>query len=94
LKIYETMNARIEKMNKEKSFIVEQKELNKLAEQIIGVINKYHSQVVKQESLLKAAIIDLTEVPTMQPQMQRIAYLTALKDAASNIQKFLETSSR
>lgn len=94
LKLHEKINSHILKMEKDKNHMTKQEELNKYAEQIITIINKYHAEVVKWESFLKAAIVDLTEVPSMQPQMQRIAILTAMKDACTNIQSFLDTSTR
>ncbi len=75
---------------KEKDHPVLQKEVDLAAKQIITVINDHHSEIARWETYLKNAIIDLTEVPYMQPQMQRIAFETSIKAAVKNLQSFLD----
>lgn len=88
-KIKQHIDNIIGKMQKNSSFSPTRNQLEEHAEDLIDLINDHHDDVVAHESHLKAAIIDLTEVPEMAPQMQRIAYLTALKDASQKMQLFL-----
>jgi hypothetical protein len=76
-------------MHKEHHFTPTRDQLGEFATQIIAFINDHHAQTKPYESYLKAAIIDLTEVPEMAPQMQRIAFLTSLKDASKELNLFL-----
>lgn len=84
-KISASIELIIKKMDKESQYMPKRELLEEYAEEIIDLINDHHAELGEFESFLKAAIIDLTEVPDMAPQMQRIAFLTALKDALSNL---------
>lgn len=88
-KIKSRVDALITKMHKDNKFTPTRDQLEENAEMLIDFIGKYHSKTAAYESHLKAAIIDLTEVPQMNPQMQRIAFQTALKDASQRIDLFL-----
>lgn len=88
-KIKSRIDALISKMHKDAHFTPTRDQLDQCAELLIDYINDHHSKAAPHESHLKAAIIDLTEVPQMNPQMQRIAFLTALKDASQRIDLFL-----
>jgi regulator of sigma D len=88
-KIKSRLDALIVKMQKEPHFTPTRDQLDDYAEQLIDYINQYHTKTAPHESHLKAAIIDLTEVPQMSPQMQRIAFLTALKDATQRLELFI-----
>ncbi len=88
-KIKSRIDALILKMQKDEHFTPTRDQLDEYAELIIDYISHYHSKTAPYESHLKAAIIDLTEVPQMNPQMQRIAFLTALKDASQRMDLFL-----
>ena len=79
----------ITKMQKEPKYTPTRGQLEECAEMILDYINQYHAQIAPHTSHLKAAIIDLTEVPQMSPQMQRISFLTSMKDATKNIDLFL-----
>lgn len=79
----------ISRMRKDHHFSPTRDNLDVIAEEIIDFINTYHSKTSHHESHLKAAIIDLTEVPVMSPQMQRIAFLAALEDASKEIDLFM-----
>ena len=64
--------------------------LDELADQLIHVCNTYHETIMPWDKHLKAAIIDLTEVPIiMGPKMQRFAFATALNDASKSLDLFL-----
>lgn len=88
LSIRDDLYSHWEKMKKQESYCPTVQELDKYAEKIIKFIDKNHKEVDKTKSLLKDAIIDLTEIPLMHPQMQRLAIHTALRDACENIDKF------
>jgi hypothetical protein len=85
------VDALISKLQKQNSFTPTRDEVEKFAVQINDVIMKNRDKVRSFESYLKAAIIDLTEIPEMHPQMQRISFLTALKDASQKLQLFLSS---
>jgi hypothetical protein len=53
-------------------------------------MNQYHDQVHNHENFLKAALIDLTAIPEMAPQIQKLSFLTALKEASKELQLFLK----
>jgi methyl-accepting chemotaxis protein len=80
----------ISKIHKQSAYNPTRSEVEKYAVQINEVIMKNRESVRQFESFLKAAIIDLTEVPEMHPQMQRISFITALKDASQKLQLFLD----
>jgi hypothetical protein len=88
-KIKSRIDALITKMQKDANFTPTREQLEEIAETIIDFINNNHAKIAPHESYLKAAIIDLTEVPVMAPQMQRISFLTALKDSSHEIDLFL-----
>jgi hypothetical protein len=83
------IDALIFKMQKDEHYNPTREELEKYANTIIHYINHNHDKIAPHESYLKAAVIDLTEAPEMAPQMQRIAFLTALKDASHEVELFL-----
>lgn len=88
-KVKRNIDTLITKMQKDAKYTPTRDILEDEARSLIALINAHHSQVQPFEAHLKAAIIDLTEVPEMSPQMQRIAFQTALKDASAKIQLFL-----
>jgi hypothetical protein len=89
MKIKSNIDSIIEKMQRKQNYSPDRKDLEKCAKQLIDFINEEHEAVVAHQSYLKAAIIDLTEVPEMAPQMQRISFLTALRDASKNMDLFI-----
>ena len=88
-KIKGRVDALITKMQKDTKFSPTRDQLEEYAESLIDFINDNHAKSAPYESHLKAAIIDLTEVPEMNPQMQRIAFSTALKDASQRLELFI-----
>jgi hypothetical protein len=80
----------ISKMQKDTKYTPTRDDIEIYAVQINDIVVQNREKVRQFESFLKAAIIDLTEVPEMHPQMQRISFLTALKDASQKIQLFLD----
>jgi hypothetical protein len=88
-KIKGRVDALIAQMQKDAKFTPTRDQLEEYAELIIDHINDHHAKTAPYESHLKAAIIDLTEVPEMNPQMQRISFLTALKDASQKIDLYI-----
>lgn len=87
-KIQEKLEHLKTKMQNKATYCPERAELEQYATQIISVINQFHPLIKDHERFLKAAVIDLTEVPVMHAQMQRIAIETALKDAIRNLEDF------
>jgi hypothetical protein len=87
--IKDQVDTMIQKMQKNEKFSPKRENLDELGELIIDYIAKNHTKAIAHHSYLKGAVIDLTEVPEMAPQMQRIAYLTALKDASHQIELYL-----
>ncbi len=79
----------ITKMQKQADYTPSRDELEEYAEQLIDYISRNHAVITPHERYLKAAIIDLTEVPQMAPQMQRISFLTCLRDASKNLNEFM-----
>ncbi|SRR5581483_198260 len=88
-KIKGEIDALITKMKKDSKHSPTREQLADHAKALIGYINHNHSRIAAHESYLKAAVIDLTEVPQMSQQMQRIAFLTALKDASHEMALFI-----
>ena len=82
------LHTLFEKMNKDEGFCPKVQDLDKHAKVILKYINKHHKACDKTKSSLKDAIIELTEIPLMHHEMQRIAIRTALKMACENIDKF------
>lgn len=64
-------------------------QLESCAERLLDYIIRHDASIESIKSYLKAAVIDLTEIPRMAPQMQRIATLTAIKSALHEIDRFL-----
>ncbi len=88
-KIKSDIDGLISKMQKESQFTPTRAELDEIAENIMDFRGKNRSEVASHEKYLKAAVIDLTEVPVMAAQMQRISFLAALKDASHEVDLFL-----
>lgn len=89
LKIKNDIDSLIMKMQKNPNFSPTRAQLEDSAEDLLEYIRKNHSETAAHQTYLKAAIIDLTEVPEMAPQMQRISFMTALKDASHELELFL-----
>jgi hypothetical protein len=89
LRIKNQIDTMISHMHRKSDYTPTREEIEFCAEELIDFLNKYRSKTSPDERFLKTAIIDLTEVPVMTAQMQRIAFLTALQEASSNIEKFL-----
>ncbi len=86
----EVLEQLLTTLSKSKDFPTLQQGIDQCAKDLIGITAKYHTQISKYESYLKNAIIDLTEVPHMQPQMQKIAFEVAIGAAIKNLHSFLE----
>lgn len=92
-KIVGQLDSLLGKLSKASDVPHLQQDIEASAKQIISIINAEHSKIVKLESYLKNAIIDLTEIPVMQPEMQKIAFQAGIKAAIDNLQLFLANSS-
>ncbi len=69
-----------------------QNSINQCAKDLLLVINTHRDAIAKTESFLKNAIIDLTEVPYMQVQMQKIAFEVAIRASVKNLESFLDNN--
>jgi hypothetical protein len=88
-KIKGEIDGLITKMQKQSDFTPTRDELETYAEQLLDFISRNHDVITPHDRFLKAAVIDLTEVPEMAPQMQRISFLTCLRDASKNMNEFM-----
>lgn len=89
-KVKTQLDKLISKMHKDTKYVPTRNDVEQYAILINDIMMSNRNKIRQFESYLKAAIIDLTEVPEMHPQMQRISFLTALKDASQKIQLFLD----
>lgn len=76
-------------LSKNKDYPTLQKEVDSCAKEIIDITHKHHEKLGKLQTHLKNAIIDLTEVPIMHPQMQKIAFEVAIQAAIKNLEIFI-----
>ena len=91
LKIKNQIDTMIAHMQRKNDYSPTRDDLEYCAEELITLLNKYKEKTAPNERFLKTAVIDLTEVPDMAPQMQRISFLTALRDASANIDQYLNS---
>lgn len=89
-KLKAKIDSLISKIQQDEYFSPSREEIEKHAKTLIDFMNQYHNQVYDHESFLKAALIDLTAIPEMPPQMQKLSFLTALKEASKELQLFLK----
>jgi len=87
--IADRLEALLHKTEKTTQFIMPQTEIDACAREVIDIINQYHASIYKFESYLKNAIIDLTEIPYMQPHVQKISFEISVRAALNNLQAFL-----
>ena len=90
--IMETLTILLSKISKANDYPALQEEMDRCAKEIISIIGESHSKIVKIESYLKNALIDLTEIPHMQPEMQKIAFQVGIKAAIDNLKLFIDHS--
>lgn len=89
LEIKHQIDKTLDTMRKNRNFTPERADLDKLSKKTLELVQKYHPSMSPQQKTLLVAVVDLTEIPVMQPVMQRVAFETALKDASKNIHRFL-----
>lgn len=89
-KLKAKVDSLISKIQQDEHFNPSREEINKQAKVLIDLMNQYHEQVRNHENHLKAALIDLTAIPEMTPQMQKLSFLVALKEASKELQLFLK----
>ena len=90
--IMDQLDQLLIKLSKSKDCPSLQQGIDQCAKDLLGIIQKNHASIAKFESYLKNAIIDLTEVPHMQTQMQKIAFEVAIRAAITNLKSFLENA--
>lgn len=89
LRIKNQIDTMISHMERKSNYTPTRDEIEFCAEELINFIAKNKAKIKADEHLLKTAIIDLTEVPEMSAELQRIAFLTAMRTASDNIETFL-----
>lgn len=89
-KLKAKIDSLISKIQQDEHFNPSREELNKQARVLIDLMNQYHEQILNHENHLKAALIDLTAIPEMVPQVQKFSFLVALKEASKELQLFLK----
>lgn len=89
-KLKAKIDSLISKIQQDKHFNPSREEIGKHAKTLIDLMNQYHDQIYNHENFLKAALIDLTAIPEMEPQMQKLSFLTSLKEASKELQLFLK----
>ncbi len=82
----------LHRMKKEPNFTPERDDLIDLSRQVVELIQKYHPKITSEEKQLLMAVIDLNDAPQMQSWSQRISFEVALKDAAKNLEQYLENN--
>lgn len=80
-------------LSKEKDYPALQEEIDSCAKEIIHITYTHQEKLGKLMSFLKNATIDLTEVPVMSPQMQKIAFEVAIQGAIKNLDAFVNQAS-
>ncbi|MBS0620168.1 MAG: hypothetical protein JSS61_01750 [Verrucomicrobia bacterium] len=90
LKLKGNIDGWISKMHKNENLIPSRDQLGEIAKSILEFHNAHHAALKSLDSYLKKAVIDLTEVPAMVPALERVAFLTALKDASKQLELFIE----
>ena len=89
----QVINDRLEKLltelSKNKDYPSLQDEMDTCAKSIIKITDTHYEKLGQFTTHLKNAIVDLTEVPFMHPQMQKIAFEVALQAAIKNLETFL-----
>ncbi len=89
LRIKNQIDTMISHMERKSNYTPTRDEIEFCAEEMIEFIAKNKPKIKADEHYLKTAIIDLTEVPEMTNELQRVAFLTALKTASKNVEYFL-----
>jgi hypothetical protein len=83
------LNKLISELSKNKDYPSLQGDIDSCAKEIIDITQKHYEKLGPAISHLKNAIIDLTEVPYMHPQMQKIAFEVAIQSAVKHLDTFL-----
>lgn len=91
--VMDTLDQLLLTLTKNKDVPTLQQDVDNSAEELMSIMSKHSKEIGKYTSYLKNAIIDLTEVPQMQPQMQKVAFQEAIKAAKKNLQTFLDNTS-
>jgi hypothetical protein len=89
LKVKNQIDTMISHMERKSNYTPTRDEVEFCAEELIDFMARHKPKIKADERHLKIAIIDLTEIPEMSADLQRIAFLTALRTASTNIDLFL-----
>lgn len=88
--IKQEIDKLLEKMKRETSYTPDRTLLDRFSAKAVELVQKHHPKIAEAQKTLLTAVIDLTEIPTMHPKMQRVAYQTALREASKNLGSYLE----
>ncbi|MBX9924110.1 MAG: hypothetical protein K2Y01_08375 [Rhabdochlamydiaceae bacterium] len=83
------LNELFANLSRNKDYPALQGEIDSCAKEIISITHTHYEKIGNLISYLKNAIIDLTEVPYMHPQMQKIAFEVAIQAAIKNLESFI-----
>lgn len=89
VQIKQEIDKILQNMKKNPHYTPQREEVEIFAQRTLELVQKYHPLISPEQKMLLIAVIDLTEIPQMHPKMQKVAYETALKDAANNIKEYL-----
>ena len=90
--IKDKLNQLLIELSKSEDIPTLQNKIDQNAKELLALVSENHKTIFKTESYLKNAIIDLTEVPYMQPQMQKIAFEVAIRASIKNLGAFLDST--
>ena len=89
-KIQQEISALLQQMKKNQNYTPNRSDVEKIGSKMVSVLRQHQPRVnTAQNTLLKEAVVDLTEIPVMQPSAQRISIQTALNDASQCLKEYL-----
>ena len=90
MEIKKQIETLLSRMEKDGKFCPSRDTLDGIGEQMIHACNRYHATIALWDKYLKAAIIDVTEVPIINaPELQRVSFRGAMQDAVMNLEQLL-----
>jgi hypothetical protein len=89
-KIQQEIQALLVQMKKNQNYTPNRSDVEKIGSKMVSVLKQYQPTVnATQNTLLKEAVVDLTEIPVMQASAQRVSIQTALTDASQCLKEYL-----
>jgi hypothetical protein len=87
--IHDRLDKLLTELSKNKDYPPLQGEIDDCAKKIMNIGNTHYEKLGQFMPHFKNAIVDLTEVPFMHPEMQKIAFEVAIQAAMKNLDIFL-----